>query len=453
MTEILLIAGVAIGAVVFLACAVVALEWLARTPALVAGAILIHAGLTTMVSLSAILAFGSITVYLPDVIYGLTFGAGLVRIISLKHLPSSRAAIAALAALALFSVARGAVEDFARSINEFRLMFYFLSGALYFVTVEPTREFLERVTRIFYAAALLTLTGTIILWAASFSGASLPDLWTDPYEHGFRVVHGTHALLLAQACLIALPAWRLRARGNRVFERYLVLLLIPAVFVLQWKVVWILFLGGLALVGARDLALGRKLLIPLVVVAMVSLFILPAVFGVSDVSLVESLSERTNPGTFLWRVEGWDALLESNGPQSISEFFFGAPYGRGWERIVDEQERTTQPHNFYLDNFLRHGLLGVALLVLVYIWAIRRLMTGRDYGSVSGMASPGMWGVLLVTQLVFFVTFSAGAEQGVIAGIGLTVALSRRNVSQSKAGLSFPTDSGRTLPKRSPQPA
>lgn len=414
------------------ACAVFVLVLLPRAPAVVAGVILIHGGVSSIFDPGAILTLGSITVYLPDIIYGLVAGAAFIRILGLFRLSLPQVALVAIAGLALFSVARGAGEDTATAINEFRLVFYFLCAALYFVTVEPTKEFLERVTHLIYAAALLILGTSLVFWAAFLTGASLPDFIAPPYEGGFRAVHAASALILAQACLIALPAWRLRQDSKRVFERYLVFILIPAVLLLQWRVVWILFLVGLAVAGSRDLALGRKVLVPVIGTVVVGFLVLSMVFvGGDSPSLEKSLgTTATTADSLFWRIEGWRELT-AKGPESTSEVFLGAPYGRGWERVIGEEEVTAPPHSFYLDNYLRHGLIALVFLVLLYWWAIRHLKAAAGDRSGPGLVNPNMLLVLLTSQLIFFITFSPSPEQGLIAGIAFSAALKARSTDGS----------------------
>ena len=416
MKDIILIIGL-IGASF---CAVLVLELFARAPLAVAGTVLVYAGLTTIFTVDFRLAFGSITVYPPDIIFALVGGAALVRFLGLPRLSFAHIALLALTGLALFSVCRGAVTDVASAVNEFRSMFYFLSGALYFVTVAPTKTFLDGATRWFYAGALLTLLGTLILWSEFLTGVPLPEVLADPWEGGFRVVTASKAMILAQAALIALPAWLSRNRTEWRFERFLPIILIPAVFLLQWRVVWIAFVVALCVMGVKNRTLGMKLLVPILATLAASVFLLPKVFSGDDApSLSDSFETTTETaeGTLLWRVEGWSELAE-DGPRSGSEVVLGAPYGRGLERVIADTEVTSQAHSFYLDHYLRLGLLGLVVLVLLYAWLVRRLVS-LPGGPSPGLSNPTVLLAVVVTQLINFITFTPGPVQGVVAGIAL----------------------------------
>jgi hypothetical protein len=423
LTELIVL----IGMVGLAACALVALEGFARAPVLVAGLILFHgaASITFAHVQGPVISVASITVFVPDLLFALVAGAAFVRMLGLRRLAFPQIGLVIIAGLALFSAARGAAEDVAGSVNEFRGMLYFLSGALYFVTVEPTKEFLRKVTQYLYAAAILILATSILFWIAFLTGISLPEFIATAHEtDGFRVVHADRTILFAQASLIALPAWQQSyAHGHRL-ERFLAIIFIPAILIMQWRVIWILFIAGLAVAGWRGLALGRKVLIPVIGTALVALLLLPSIFAAGDApSLDESLgAQATTADTFFWRVEGWRALAGS-GAESTSEVFLGAPYGRGKLRVINEQEITSQAHSFYLDHYLRHGLLGLIALVLLYLWAIRRLWTTKNGNEQPGLTNPQMVLVIAVTQLIIFITFTPGMEQGLLAGIVLSVAL------------------------------
>jgi hypothetical protein len=422
LTELIVL----IGMVGLAACAIVALEGFARAPTLVAGLVLLHgaAWITFAPVQWPVIALASITIFVPDILFSLVAGAAFIRILGLPRLAFPQVGLVVIAGLALFSVGRGATENVANSVNEFRSMLFFLSGALYFVTVEPTKEFLRRVTQFLYATALWILSTSIVYWLAFLSGISLPEFIATPHEDGFRVVAADRTILFAQASLIALPAWQQGYARRHPLERFLAIIFIPAILIMQWRVIWILFIVGLAVAGWRGLAVGRKVLIPVIGTALVALLLLPSIFAGGDAPPLDESrgTQATTTDTFFWRVEGWRELA-SSGAESTSEVVLGAPYGRGKLRIINDKEITTQAHSFYLDHYLRHGLMGLIALVILYLWAMRRLWTTKNGRDAPGLTSPHMVLVIAVTHLLIFITFTPGIEQGLLAGIVFSVAL------------------------------
>jgi hypothetical protein len=408
-------------------CAVLLLGALARAPAVVAGLILLHLGIFTLIDPGEIITVASITIYPGDIVYGLVAGAAFVRILGLPRMALPQLFVVTLAGLALFSVARGVGVDAASTLNEFRSPFYFLAAALYFVTVEPTKEFLRTVTYLFYTAAFLILSAAVVLWAAYLTGASLPEIIADPNEGGFRVVHADHAIVIAQACLMALYSSRLRDGRGRSFERVLPFVFIPSIVLLQWRVVWIAFFVGLVVGALRSRTLVAKALIPVAGTATVALLVLPMIFAGGDTPSFENTFEErlSTADTFFWRVEGWRELTD-DGAESASEIVLGAPYGRGFDRVVAGRDVTTQPHSFYLNHYLRHGLIGLAALLLLYFWVVRHLKDINSDRFAAGLANPNILLMLVASQLVLFITFSPSSEQGLIVGIAAGVMLNRR---------------------------
>lgn len=403
-------------------CAIFALELLARNPMLVAGLILLYGGITTIFRIDFRLATGSITIFPPDIIFSLVAGAAFIRFLGLPRLSFVQMCLVGLGLLGIFSVARGASPDIATAVNEFRSTFYFLAGTLYFATVHLTEPFLGGLTKLLFVTALLMLTGSVILWGEFFTGASLPEIFENPWEGGFRVITADRAMILVQATLVALPAWLMRKRGGSL-ERYLPFLLVPAILLVQWRVIWVMFVLGLIVLSVRYKTMTIKVIAPLVVTLALAVFLLPKVFSGDDTpSLRESFETTTESaeGTFLWRVEGWRELTKG-GPESASEFFLGAPFGRGLDRVVQGKEITTQAHSFYVNTYLRMGLIGLVLLVLAYGWAIRRLVSMRNPEAV-GLADPTIMLVIVITQLIIFITFTPGEEQGLLAGIAFSFA-------------------------------
>jgi O-antigen ligase len=95
-----------------------------------------------------------------------------------------------------------------------------------------------------------------------------------------------------------------------------------------------------------------------------------------------------------------------------------------------------EPHNFYITALLRTGVLGALALIVLYVGLLRRLWRVPSNAG-DGLLSPGVFPALLVTQLVWFLTWIPGNEQGIITGLALALAVepsrTRREAPSSPA--------------------
>jgi hypothetical protein len=102
------------------------------------------------------------------------------------------------------------------------------------------------------------------------------------------------------------------------------------------------------------------------------------------------------------------------------EWVIGSPFGSGYAREIAVGTMhgivEVNPHNFYVQVFLRLGIVGLALMVVIYA---RLLQRSRRLGDSWGQATC----FLLLTQLVFFSTYPPSFEQGLLLGLVANLAL------------------------------
>ena len=128
-------------------------------------------------------------------------------------------------------------------------------------------------------------------------------------------------------------------------------------------------------------------------------------------------------GTLDWRIEGWQALLETWSKDPVS-WLIGQPFGSGFARRVEGMEVVLEAHNFYLTTLLRTGPVGlVALIVLTggLLWVLWRAPVGGS----GGLLGVDVFPALLVMQLVWLVTWTPGIEQGIVTGLAVALATTR----------------------------
>jgi hypothetical protein len=393
------------------------LELFARFPMFVAYVVL---GLTALIALLApafvpTLSVGAVTVYAPDIIFSLIAGGAFIRLLGLRGLSVGHTALVVVVVLAMVAALRGIPDDLQGSLNEFRSVFYFLAGATYFATVTREEWRLRSLTYSFVICAALILTSALLLWGPS------PSFMPEPYESGYRVIEAKQTLVLAQAFLLTTAAWFRPTRNPPL--QWLSVAFLLGVIALQHRTVWISLIVGLLTLAWRDPRVGRSAVAILSVITVVVVSIQMVAPSGPDTPLTESLTNRSlKLDTFYWRIEGWQRLVRAEGPSTTGELLLGQPYGTGFERLVESESIDVQPHNYFLNQYLRHGLIGVMAFTLMYlsiVSALRRQPPTRE----AGFSNPSTVLALVVMQLVFFIAYNPGIEQGLITGLALSLGL------------------------------
>ncbi|WP_351233399.1 O-antigen ligase family protein [Streptomyces sp. NPDC002133] len=347
---------------------------------------------------------------------GLTGHAGLLPLLT-------------LVALTGWSTLRG-IANFGLQAagNDSRVYFwYFLAIALYTATAPLGTSLSRIVTRAWLASAaayaLLSLAG----WAGRGLHSVTTRVTVDGVTVDPRPVPAGAALVLAQGAMLLLcplvsasstagssghhPPTRTRqARGRSL----LALLLLVLVALLQHRTVWVAAAAmAIAWWVLRPARTGQRVASAIAgVTVLFSAVLLYSVgaFGAIGGALTDSFMETQGThSTFVWRVLGWQDLL--NAPRSAAQWLFGAPFGSGYERSIAGGLVTVSPHDYYLHVVLRLGLVGLGALLVLYVLAWRR--------SVQAGSGTLALRLAIIGQLVLFVAYSALPEQAVLLGLCL----------------------------------
>ena len=94
----------------------------------------------------------------------------------------------------------------------------------------------------------------------------------------------------------------------------------------------------------------------------------------------------------------------------------GDPFGSRFAGTV----LTSNPHNFYIDIMLRAGIPGLIALLVLTAGVMRALW--RTPAPATGLLDAGMMPALLVMQLVWYLTWMHGSEQGIVTGLAMAMA-------------------------------
>ncbi len=95
----------------------------------------------------------------------------------------------------------------------------------------------------------------------------------------------------------------------------------------------------------------------------------------------------------------------------------GEPLGSGFTREVQGSEVEAEPHNFYVTVLLRGGVVGLLALVALTVGLLRALWRLPAPGDQDGLLAPGVFPALLAMQIVWFIAWIPGMEQGIVTGL------------------------------------
>ena len=285
-------------------------------------------------------------------VFALLVAAAVARLLRLRRFSAFQRCIVLLGVMLLLAIVRGmAAFGVEQSVAEFRLYFAFASATLYFATFPPSASRNDRIGMIWLAASIPMMVLVCLRWLATFAGI---DLGVPPEKFGadaaIRAIDGPYTFFLAHAAVLTVPFWGLPDERARRLTRLGVVLLLFAV-VLDRRTVWLALLVGVAVIMLRNRRLGRRAVVAVAAAAVTTAAVYLALprLGRESGRLTSS-----GTGTLDWRIEGWQALLETWSRDPVS-WLIGQPFGSGFARRVEGMEVVLEAHNFYLTTLLRTG--------------------------------------------------------------------------------------------------
>jgi len=365
---------------------------------------------------------GPVRVGTSDLLFVVMMTAAVARLLRIQRFTTPQRLLIAFGLLVAWAIMRGA-DPFGvpAAINEARSFLRFMGVALYFSTVEPRRELLDRIGQLWLVAAVAVSALAVMRWGAAAAGVTQGMLAST--TGNVRVLGASDTLVIAIGALLAFP---MLADRQRKLTRWLGPAMLVVVVLLQHRSVWVVAAVGTVYLLYRQRALAKHALTALVAAVAVLAVLVSTVFYDEDAAATEQLAQSAqSTGTWEWRVAGWTALLRDSGPESAEEFLTGRPFGTGWERRLVPLGHTVEvsPHNYYISVFLRVGVLGLALFLGLYSFALRGTHLAARQGHLKdSLLVPVTIHVAVAVQLVFFIPYSAHPEHGLLLGLALAIA-------------------------------
>ena len=360
---------------------------------------------------------GDMRVGVTDILATLVLGAAFARLLRVRRIDTYHRWLVLFMVLLILSLVRGVMAfGIQTSVSGFRLMEFWIAAAVYFATVPPAHTVYDRIAKIWIWMTVPLMAIVMARWLSVFAGIEL-GVPRERYgaDAEIRVLDGPYTFFLAQGFILTLPFWR-RGQGARPI-RVVSISLLFFVVLLDRRTAWVALLAGIVTLMLHDRRLGRRAawaLVPLlgVVVGAYSTLLRANISG-------EPIAQTAaNTGSVTWRVEGWVILL-TKWAKSPTNWFIGEPFGASFRRLIEGTEVVAGPHNFYIEVLMRTGAVGLLALfaltvgLLVAIW--------RDSTEDAGVFGSGVLAALLVMQLIWFMTWVPGIEQGILTGIAISL--------------------------------
>jgi hypothetical protein len=353
-----------------------------------------------------------------DIIATLVLCAAFARLFRMRRLSPYQRWLVLFIILLVLSLVRGVIAfGIQTSVSEFRLMEFWIAAVVYFATVPPSHVVYNRIARVWVWMTVPLMAIVVARWLDAFAGIDLAV----PRERfgsdaAIRVINGPYTFFLAQGFILTLPFWRQDQRGRPI--RIVGIFLLLFVVLLDRRTAWVALLAGIITLMFHDRQLGRRTIWAFLTILGVVIGAYSALRAATTSG--EPIAQATsNTGSVSWRIEGWTVLL-SQWARSPGNWLTGEPYGAGFLRLVEGSEEASTPHNFYIEILMRTGVLGLLALLALTVGLL--VATWRSSTEDAGVFGSGVLPALLMMQLVWFMTWIPGIEQGIVTGIAISLA-------------------------------
>lgn len=314
-----------------------------------------------------IITAGGLSITSIDIITLILFVVGLLEFAQLRdNLQGWLIPWLFLGAVIAVSLLRGAATfGLGSATNEGRAEVWFFFAMTWALSVRPERLRLRTASLVVGWALVL-----IALYHAIKYGIGGPASRVVVGEDGSS--RGGRVLIAGQAVALLLCAGTVffgmhRAETGRSRYAWSSIVFLGVVLISQHRSVWVAgFLGTIAvMISARGKRAGGRAFTLVAVGAWVAF----TGWVVQNVGrgVVES---ALNTDTLDWRTTSWQVLISQaidRGPLTIA---IGEPFGSGFLRQMGPRVSGVQAHNWYVELFLRLGIMGLIAFVAILIGAV-----------------------------------------------------------------------------------
>jgi hypothetical protein len=370
---------------------------------------------------------GSIHLDPLDAVSICLLGAGIIRTAqTLRTINTSRLVAVGYTALLAMSLGRGFYSNgVLAAANESRSFVGPLVAVLYFLTAPAD----DRSVRKYFWLYLSFGAGLCLI--AILAAFGLPigmTAWAtaDKTAIDGRYLPATGAAAIAVCGFISLAWLQYRKRG--LGTQLVPMIFMSAAIYLRHRTVWMMMLAGMIALIPLDSRLFRRLL-PAASVAAAAVAVL-AFYGSSTQGLAgasQFSQSASNAQTLEWRLNGWKDLLW-DGDQNVLTFAIGKSMGSGYLRIdpVSYQLVGVAPHSEYVQEYLRVGIVGIFLIVLLGLKPLLTLWKMTKIDPTLVYPSSSAWAIAVMVTLVYGLTYGIEPHAYALLGIANAIVLRLR---------------------------
>ena len=305
------------------------------------------------------------------------------------------------------------------TVRYFRVYFYFYAATLAIMPLQSKPGILRSFLKWSGWTTWLLLGIALSRWIAVALGFYKNPEWIAPGGLMTRVIFASPTFFILQAAIFA---WTLSKRPQSMsWQGLMPYTIVPAIILLQHRTVWVI----LAFTLFAIFLLQRRVRPDLFLLGLAgSLLTTGMVLVLWDNPVITSLTGSVqNLNNLTWRIEGWLALLTPDRFTSVWDYFIGQPFGTGYERYLFGSTYATEysPHNFYVQTFLNIGGIGLLILVGIYVSTLRLLVFKKQEPHKLAFS------LILISQLLYFLTYAPNYEQGLLLGFAILAANTKSN--------------------------
>jgi len=371
-----------------------------------------------------------LNIYLYDLALVPIFFSALIRLLLKREWPYASPLWIGYGLIIFFSLFSGLKQFGTTAGVDFRSIFYYWSGTLYFMSFAYTKEMITKIVKYWLLICSVLLLIVYFRFVAEALHFPISATWKVADSTGvrFRVVNSGQAYLLGMTVVMLFHRYVLPDMAIKP-SRLLTVLFIFAVIALQHRSVWGATLFGIASLFLLPGVKKHKLVGKFIVIGSVGFLLLLPLLSMGYLdhfidSIVGSAEKATNlnTGTFGARRKAWEQILAYWVRHDFLHQLLGDPFGGGYAGIANS------PHNFFLQSLLRTGMLGNFFLCLFYLGILLKLYFNLLKNSESCFY-PTLFFMLIVAQMAFYIPYAPLAEHGILLGIAGSLAKRKLSVA------------------------
>lgn len=362
-----------------------------------------------------------LNIYIHDGLFILMFISSMIRILFLGQFRYISPLWAVYGILLFYELFVGLKLSGTAAGVDFRSLFYYWTGTLYFMSFSYTNEFLDKVRKYWLLICSILLFIVYFRFVAELLHLPMAVTWisADSGDIRFRVISSGQAYLLCISIIMLFIHYLMP--GEIKPSKIAVALFIIAIIALQHRSVWAATLFGILSATLLPSIKSSKLFTNIFIIGILGFILLSPIlyFGFADkiLSMIGKSAERaTNltEGTFGARVKGWEHIMSYWLQSPFLNQLFGEPFGDNYAGMK------SFPHNFTFQNLMRVGALGTFIFYCIYL-----LILGKLYLNIRNNAEDKFYSalffMLIISQMTYYIPYGTGPEHGIILGIAASL--------------------------------